>query len=128
MDLVNDNGLKDTYSGTRGRIYRLVSYTTEYAFLRGENYGHVERIMVRRDSETGEVHPGLFPVKSYRPAYDNADLWLKQNSEHFPVQHVTQNVKNVIEAASKDCPSCDEASIREWNEQRLLDSKNMNHE
>ena len=94
-------------------------------FCEGDNHGHIERIMVRRDQQTGEIHPGLFPVKSYRPAYDDPKLWLQQNSEHFPVQHVTQNVKDAIEAAKQECPACDEKSIREWNENRLKESKNI---
>ena len=48
-------------------LYEVNSFTEKFVFLYGCNHGRFERIMVRRDSETGEISPRLHPVRNFRP-------------------------------------------------------------
>ena len=117
-------GLKRTYEGTHGRVYVLQSYTEKYAFLRCDHHGHIERIMVRRDASTGEVASRLVPVRNFRPGIDNAGLWMIQHSEHAPQHFISDETLQTVEGA-KECGECSEEQIKDWNIQRLEESRRL---
>ena len=117
-------GLKRTYEGVHGRVYVVQSYTEKYAFLRSDHHGHIERIMVRRDASTGEVASRLVPVRNFRPGTDNAGLWMMQHSEHAPQQFVSDETLQTVDGA-KECRDCTEEEIRQWNLDRLEESRRL---
>ena len=119
-------GLKKVYEGVHGKKYILQSYTEKYAFLRGDNYGHIDRIMVARDSETGEVDPRLTSVSGYVSGSDPV-TWMAQRSEHVPAHYVDESIQQTVDAA-KDCNNCSEEEIRAWNIKRLEESQRLREE
>ena len=117
---MNMENLKDSYTESRGRVFKPLIYTDDYVFLRSEYHGHVELRMCRRDPETGEVF--MRRAAKFTPGFHNPEIWLREHSESMPQNFVPSTTREII-GECDPCTEAEAAAIKEDNHRRYTESK-----